>query len=85
MTVKIVGVPILILVILMGLSLGMDLYMGLELQTSVRNAISPLAVMETIEYTVFLMLIMIMIGRNVYVEVKKRKQGGKRSKKRASQ
>jgi len=73
---KIWGSTLLILVFLIGLSFGIDLLMGFELITSLRNAISPLAVMEPVEYVIFLSLIFIYIGKSLfeYIQAKKQKK-----------
>ncbi|KKK38679.1 hypothetical protein WQ57_06710 [Mesobacillus campisalis] len=71
---KIIGISLLILGSLMGLSLATDLYMGLEPRTSVRNAISPLTIMETPEYAVFITLILILIWRTLLHAFKERQK-----------
>ncbi|WP_404332909.1 hypothetical protein [Mesobacillus maritimus] len=71
---KIWGSTLLILVFLIGLSFGIDLLMGFELITSLRNAVSPLAVMEPVEYVIFLSLIFIYIGKTMYEYYQTQKQ-----------
>jgi hypothetical protein len=73
--VKIIGISLLILGAVMGLSFGIDLYMGMSLQDSFRNAASMIVVMEPVEYTVFYCLILYVLGKNFYMGFKRRKQG----------
>lgn len=71
---KIWGITLLILVFLIGLSLGIDLLMGFELRTSLKNAVSPLTVMEPVEYAIFLSLIFIYIGKSMFEYFQTKKQ-----------
>jgi hypothetical protein len=73
---KIWGITLLILVFQIGLSFGIDLLMGFELITSLRNAVSPLAVMEPVEYVIFLSLIFLYIVKTMfeYFQTKKQKK-----------
>jgi hypothetical protein len=71
---KIWGITFLILIFLIGLSFGIDLLMGFELITSLRSAVSPLAVMEPVEYVVFLSLIILYIGKSLFDYFQTKKQ-----------
>ncbi|MBY0095974.1 hypothetical protein [Mesobacillus maritimus] len=73
---KIWGSTLLILVFLIGLSFGIDLLIGFDLRTSLRNAFTPLAVMEPVEFVIFFSLIIIYIGKSMfeYILMKKQKK-----------
>ncbi len=68
---KIIAISILMLGILISISFSIDLLLGFELKTSLRNAISPFRVMEIPEYLVFMFLIFTYIFKTLYTRVKK--------------
>jgi len=76
---KIWGSTLLILVFLIGLSFGIDLLIGFELRTAMRNAVSPLAVMEPVEFVIFFSLIIIYIGKSMFVFIQTKKQKKKQA------
>lgn len=56
---KILGITILILVLLTSFSVGMDVLLGFDLKTSIKNAVNPFLVMEVAEIIIFCFLLMI--------------------------
>jgi len=71
---KIIGVTLLIFISLIGLSFGIDLLMGFDMITSLRNSVSPLAVMEPVEYFIFLALIFLYLGKTTTLFFQGKKQ-----------
>ncbi|WP_419955338.1 hypothetical protein ACN6MT_07295 [Neobacillus niacini] len=63
---KIIFITLGMLTILMGCSLGIDLLLGFEVKTTLRNAVSPFRVMEVPEYFVFIFLIVIYLLKKLY-------------------
>jgi uncharacterized membrane protein len=57
---KILGISILILVFLAGLSLGIDILSGFDLNTSLKNAVMPFLIMEVAEIVIFFLLLIYM-------------------------
>lgn len=68
---KIIIITLLMLAVLIGCSFGIDLFLGFELKTAWRNAISPFRVMEVPEYFVFVSLIAIYVLKKLYSMVNK--------------
>lgn len=56
---KILGITILIFVLLTSFSVGMDVLLGFDLKTSIKNAVNPFLVMEVAEIAIFCFLLMI--------------------------
>ncbi|MFJ8257835.1 hypothetical protein ACIQ4Z_11245 [Peribacillus asahii] len=54
---KILGISILIMGVLMGFSLSIDLFLGFEMRTSLKNAFNPFRVMEAAEFVVIFLLV----------------------------
>ncbi|MGG1576264.1 hypothetical protein [Fictibacillus sp. NRS-1165] len=54
---KIICITVLIFVVLLGFSLGLDILAGFEIHTAIKNALSPFRVMEAPEFFVFFLLI----------------------------
>ena len=63
---KIIFIAIMMLTILISCSFGIDLLLGFEMKTALRNAISPFRVMEVPEYFVFVFLIVIYLLKKLY-------------------
>jgi hypothetical protein len=63
---KIISITLLMLVILISCSFGIDLLLGFEMKTAWRNAVSPFRVMEIPEYFVFVFLIAIYLLKKLY-------------------
>jgi hypothetical protein len=63
---KIIFITITMLAILISCSFGIDLLLGFEMKTALRNAVSPFQVMEVPEYFVFIFLIAIYILMKLY-------------------
>jgi hypothetical protein len=63
---KIIGISIFMLTILISFSFVIDLFLGFEIKTSLRNAISPFKVMEVPEYFVFFFLLAIYLLKKLY-------------------
>ncbi|MFJ8267070.1 hypothetical protein [Peribacillus asahii] len=54
---KILGISILIMGSLMGFSLSIDLLLGFEMRTSLKNAFNPFRVMKAAEFVVIFLLV----------------------------
>lgn len=71
---KIIAISILMLGILISMSFSIDLFLGFEIKTSLRNALSPFRVKEIPEYLVFMFLISAYIIKTLYSRIKNRVQ-----------
>jgi hypothetical protein len=69
---KIIMITLGMLATLIGCSFGIDLLLGFEKQTALRNAVSPFRVMEIPEYFAFMFLIAIYLLKKLFSLVKKR-------------
>ncbi|MFS0637816.1 hypothetical protein AB1K84_18090 [Mesobacillus foraminis] len=70
---KILGISLMILVSLMGMSFTIDIFLGFDLKTSIRNAMSPFKVMEFVEFMIFLLFVIILLGKSLVGFLKKKK------------
>ncbi|MBT2758768.1 hypothetical protein J7E71_23120 [Mesobacillus foraminis] len=70
---KILGISLMILVSLMGMSFTIDIFLGFDLKTSIRNAMSPFKVMEFVEFMIFLLFVIILLGKSLVGFFKKKK------------
>lgn len=71
---KILGITTLMFVSLTVFSLGMDILLGFNLNTSINKSIRPFLVMEVTEKVIFFLLIVLMIAGPVRTFYKKRKK-----------
>ena len=78
---KILGITILVMGLLTGFSLSMDLLLGLDLYTSVNNALNPFLVMEVHELVFFLFLVICLIAAPFRFFFRKKKEGSSKDKK----
>ncbi|MFJ8246087.1 hypothetical protein [Peribacillus asahii] len=62
---KILGISILIMGVLMGFSLSIDLFLGFEMRTSLKNAFNPFRVMKTAEFVVIFLLVFSLVIESV--------------------
>ncbi|MFP7298920.1 hypothetical protein [Neobacillus niacini] len=69
---KIIMITLLMLATLISCSFGIDLLLGFEMKTAMRNAVSPFRVMEIPEYFAFIFLIAIYVLKKLYSLVNKR-------------
>lgn len=65
-------ITLLMLATLISCSFGIDLLLGFEMKTAMRNAVSPFRVMEIPEYFAFIFLIAIYVLKKLYSLVNKR-------------
>jgi len=63
---KIIFITIMMLTVLISCSFVIDLLLGFEMKTALRNAVSPFRVMEVPEYFVFVFLIVIYLIKKLY-------------------
>lgn len=78
---KIFGIAILMMILLMGFSLGLDLLLGFELRTSLDKALNPFLVMEAAELAVLYLFIFLFIIETFLPYYQKRKKKTKKTKK----
>jgi branched-subunit amino acid ABC-type transport system permease component len=78
---KILGISILLLVFLTGFSLGLDILSGLDLTTSIKNALNPFLVIEVAEFFLFFLLIIYLVVVPLRSFFRKKKQGTTKDKK----
>lgn len=69
---KIIGISVLYLVSLMCISFTIDVFLGFDFRTSIRNALSPFKVMEIVELIIFFVFVLILIGKNLVGYLKKK-------------
>lgn len=70
---KMFGVPLIMFIMLTGISFGIDMLQGFELKTSLLNAVNPFLVMETPELAVFIFFLFLFVLDGFFVYYKKRK------------
>lgn len=70
---KILGIAILMMVLLMGFSLGMDILEGFKVRKALQNALNPFVVMEVAELAVLYLLLFLYFMKAVLPYFKKRK------------
>ncbi|WP_010281230.1 hypothetical protein [Bacillus timonensis] len=80
---KIIGISLLIMVCLMGFSFGLDYLQGYDLNTTIRNAVSPFQVMDAAEVIVLFSFVLTIMGELFHYFYKKRKGNLIPNKKRA--
>lgn len=71
---KIIGISIVMFIFLTVFSLGMDILLGFDLNTSINNVIRPFLVMDVTEKVVFFLLIVLMAVDPVRTFYNKRKK-----------
>ncbi len=59
---KILGIFILVLGLLVGITLGMDILLGYDLNTSLKHAFNPFLVMEVPEFIIFLFFLYFLVS-----------------------
>lgn len=78
---KMIGIPIVLLLMLTGLSFGIDMLQGFDLKASLYNAVNPFLVMETPELAVFIFFLFCFM-MDVFLDYyKKRKNVARNGKK----
>ncbi|MFP7485091.1 hypothetical protein SFC65_13050 [Priestia filamentosa] len=77
---KIIGVSLLMTGCLMGLSLSIDIFQGLDVFQALSNAVNPFRIMEVIELFVLCFLLLLFFAESVYIFIKKRKKKEKEGK-----
>jgi hypothetical protein len=78
---KIIGISILMLVLLAGFSLGMDIFLGFDVNTSVKNALNPFLVMETAELNMCFLFLFFVVVSPIRSFFRKRKEEANKDKK----
>ncbi|WP_224773264.1 MULTISPECIES: hypothetical protein [Bacillaceae] len=78
---KMIAIPIVMMLMLTGISFGIDILQGFELRTSLLNAVNPFLVMETPELAVFIFFLFCFIIDAFVSFYKKRKNEHKNAKK----
>jgi hypothetical protein len=71
---KIIGVALLITGCLMGLSLSIDIFQGLDVSQALYKAVNPFRIMEVVELFVLFFLLLLFFGESTYTFIKKRRQ-----------
>jgi hypothetical protein len=71
---KMIGIAFLMWGLLMGFSLGIDILLGFDIKTSLRNAFSHFLVMEIAELFVLFLFLFILVINPVVSFIQKRKQ-----------
>jgi hypothetical protein len=79
---KILGISILLLGLLAGFSLGIDILLGSDLNTSLKNALNPFLVMAPAELVIFILLLLFLVAGPVRSFFRKKKQETTKDKKR---
>ena len=70
---KILGIFILVLGLLVVISLGMDILLGFDLNTSLKNAFNPFLVMEVPEFIILLFFLYFLVAPPVRSFFRKKK------------
>jgi branched-subunit amino acid ABC-type transport system permease component len=78
---KILGISILLLGLLAGFSLGIDILLGSDLKTSLKNALNPFRVMDPAELVIFILLLLFLVADPVRSFFRKKKQETTKDKK----
>ncbi len=78
---KIIGISLLMMVLLMSFSLGVDLLQGFDTRTSIHNNVSPFQVMETPEMFVFVFFILVFVIDSFLYFYRSRIKGKNKSRK----
>ncbi|MDE3837842.1 hypothetical protein C0966_00270 [Bacillus methanolicus] len=71
---KNIGIAILMMGLLMGLSLGIDILQGFDISTALRNAFNPFLLMEVIELFILFLFIFTLLIKPVLFFFQKRKE-----------
>ncbi|MBK5484513.1 hypothetical protein JFV29_21975 [Peribacillus sp. TH16] len=71
---KIFGITILMLILLVAFSLGMDILLGFDLDNSIKHAFNPFLVKDPAELILFLVLLFLLLFSFIY---RKKKKGNK--------
>ncbi|MFE4350988.1 hypothetical protein [Peribacillus butanolivorans] len=71
---KIFGITILMLILLVAFSLGMDILLGFDLDNSIKHAFNPFLVKDVTELVLFLFLLVMLLFSFFY---RKKKKGNK--------
>ncbi|EIJ82178.1 hypothetical protein PB1_04560 [Bacillus methanolicus PB1] len=75
---KNIGIAILMMGLLMGLSLGIDILLGFDITTALRKVFNPFLLMEVIElFIVVLFIFLLVIGSLLSFFQKRREQASK--------
>ena len=69
---KAFGIIVLMLLVLVGFSLGMDILLGYDLENSIKHAFNPFHVRETGEIVLFAILIFFLAGIKPILEKRKK-------------
>ncbi|MDQ0857753.1 hypothetical protein [Bacillus sp. V2I10] len=78
---KMIAIPIVMMMMLTGISFGIDILQGFELRTSLFNAVNPFLVMETPELAVFIFFLFCFVMDAFLTFYRKRKNVTKNAKK----
>lgn len=78
---KILGVSILILVVLSGLSIVANTYLGFNLKNSIIHSLNPFIVKDVSEFVFFLVLLAFLFVGPIKDYFQKRKKGSNKNKK----
>lgn len=78
---KVIGISILMMVLLAGISLSMDILLGFDVNTSVKNALNPFFVMETAELSIFVLYLFFVTLGPILSFYRKRKEEAAKDKK----
>lgn len=71
---KIIGIALLMMGCLMAFSLGVDIFQGFDVSQALYNAVSPFRVMEVTELFVLFFLLFLFFSESAYLFIKKRKR-----------
>ncbi|MFC3884486.1 hypothetical protein ACFOU2_13620 [Bacillus songklensis] len=77
---KIFGITILTMGLLMGFSLSMDILLGFDIITSLKNAFNPFLVMEAAEMCVLFFFIFLLVIESILLFFQKRKEEANKQK-----
>ncbi|MET1031029.1 hypothetical protein [Domibacillus tundrae] len=78
---KVIGISILMIVLLAGVSLSIDILLGFDVNTSVKNALNPFLVMKKAEVSIFLLFLLFLVVGSIRSFFRKRKEEAAKDKK----